>query len=339
MTISKIIENITEIQETNWVANLSDEDIEKIESQIWLIWVKLKSIKEMEIIQPLLKISEYLKARKILEGKLIPKNRKVDFRSFYSVCISEIPRRKYKFIYPKKKKNKEYDYPFLKLLAKDIGESIHHCEDYYDTLEQVGILEKEKVKLFEKYGIVYEPQSKDKIEIVNINSINLHPKGNVVNLKSKEYLILLEKIKFFGLLEPIIVDKKTNNIVSGYRRYQCCKELGKSKITIIKKEFKSDILEIINFELDSSVLLSEQVKGYRELKQEILNLGYKDRKKLMGNLSMRDYLYKKTGISQTQEYRLGYIENADSEIYNKVLKGVISVNQGYLNLKKSNKTV
>jgi len=338
MTISKVIENITEIQEPNWVANLSEEDIEKIENQFWLIWIKLKLIKEPEIIEPLSKISEYLSAKKVLDGKLSVKRRNVDFKIFYSLCISVIPKKKYKFIYPKKKKNKEYDYEFLKLLAKDLDESIHHCEDYYDTLEQAGILEKEKVQLFKKYGVQYEPQSKDKIEIVNINSINLHPKGNIDNLKSNEYLILLEKIKLFGLLEPIIVDKKTNNIVSGYRRYQCCKELGKAKITVIKKVFKSDILEIINFKLDSSVLLSEQVRGYRELKQEILNRGYKDRKILMGSLSMRDYLFKQTGISQTQDYRLGYIENTDSEIYNKVLEGVMSVNQGYLDLKKLNET-
>lgn len=309
--------------------------MEKIEGQIWLIWRKLKSIKEMEIIQPLLKISEYLTARKILERKLIPKYRKVDFRSFYSVCISEIPKRKYNFIYPKKKKKKARNFEFLKLRAKDLGESIHHCEDYYDTLEQAGILEKEKVELFKKYNKKYERQSEYEIKIVNINSINLHPKGNICNSKSKEYITLLEKIKLFGLLEPIIVEEKTDYVVCGYRRYQCCKELGISKMTVIKKVFKSDILEIINFNLNSSVLQSEQVKGYRELKQEILNLGYKDRKKLKGNLSMRDYLYKQTGISQTQEYRLGYIENADSEIYNKVLKGAISVNQGYLNLKGS----
>jgi hypothetical protein len=323
MTISKVIENITETQNPNWVGNLSDEEVEEIEKRIWLIWMKLKSIKEMEVIQPLLKISEYLTVRKILEGKLIPKNRKVDFKGFYSICIHEIPKRKYTFIYPKKIKKKEYDYQFLKLLAKDLGESIHHCEDYYDTLEQVGLLEKEKIELFKKYGDYYEPQSKDKIEIIDINSINLHPKRNINNSKNKEYLILLEKIKSFGLLEPIILDKKTNNIVSGYNSYQCCKELNIKRIEVIKREFKSDVLDIINFQPDNSVLISGQVKGYRELKQEILSHGYKDRKIFMGGLSMRAYLFKYTGISQTQNSRMQYIEGANLEIYKKVLRGLI----------------
>lgn len=44
-------------------------------------------------------------------------------------------------------------------------------------------------------------------------------------------------------------------------------------------------------------------------------------------------------ISKVIENRMSYIERTNSEIYNKVLKGVMTVNQGYLDLKKSNKTV
>ncbi len=338
MKISEVIKNITEIQDPLWAANLSEEDIEKIEEQIWLVWMKLKQINDIDIIEPLLKISEFLSIKEMNGGKLKVKMREVEFSPFYSICISLIPKKKYKFIYPKKRKKKEYDYEFLKLLAQDLKESIHNCEDYYNLYEDIGILENEKVKLFEKYGIEYEPKSKDKIEIVNINSINLHPKRNKTNTKSKEYLILLEKIKKFGLLEPIIVEKKTNYIVSGNLRYLCSKELGERRIQVIKQEFKFNVLDLINFEMDKGKLLSERVNEYRKLNQEIKKLGYKKSGELMGGIKLRDYLYKQTGISQSQIFKLGYIEKNDIELYNKVLLEEISIGNAYKSLKKSIET-
>ncbi len=338
MTISEIVKNITEIQDPLWVSNLSGDEIEKINGQFWLIWMKLNSIKEKEIIEPLLRISEYLTAKKILDGKLEIKNRKVDFKTFYSLCITTIPKKKYKFIYPKKKKKKDYDYEFLKLLAKDLQESVSHCEDYYDTLEQLEILEKEKEKLFNKYGIEYVPKSKDKIEIVNIGSVQEHPKSNKSKSRTKEYISTLEKIKTFDLQEPIIVEKKTNHIVSGYVRYWCYKELGKRRIPVIKKEFKFDVINLINFEVDKGRLLSERIKEYQNLNEELKKLGYKERKIKLDGVNLRKYLFKQTGISQTQVNKLEFIERNDLELYNKVLLEEISVSNAYKDLKKLNNT-
>lgn len=335
MKISEVIENITEIQDPLWIANLSEEEVEKIEEQFWLVWMKLKQIDDINIIEPLLKISEFLSIKVMKDGKLRVKMREVEFRHFYSVCISLIPKKKYKFIYSKKKKKKDYDYEFLKLLAKDLGDSVSHCEDYHDVYEELGILEMEKVKLFDKYGIEYETKSKDKIEIVNIDSIKEHPKNNKTKSRSKEYLILLEKIKSFGLLEPIIVQKKTNYIVSGHMRYRCCKELRERRIQVIKKEFKFDVINLINFEMDKGKLLSERVKEYRTLNQELKKLGYKDRKELMGGIDMRKYLFQQTGVSQTHVSRLKYIEKNDEELYQKALMKEVSIDKAYKHLKKS----
>jgi len=333
MKIKEVIENITEIQNPNWANQLSNKEIEKIEKDFWLIQKQLMSINEFEVIGSLLEISKYLEARKTFDNK-------VDFKSLYPMCIKLLPKKKYKFVYPKRKKSNTRDYEFLKLLSIELKESIHTCEDYYDIYEKLGILEKEKEKLFTKYTNDYSPVSSDIIEIVNINSLIEHPKrvNNGIKPKSKEYIYLLESIRNFGILEPIIVDKKTKYIVSGYGRYECCKEIGIQKVQVIKKVFNSDVLEIINFKLDNSTLLSEQVKKYHELRQEIKNLGYKDRGKLMGGLKMRPYLCKQIGISQTQVNRLAYIEKTNSEIYNKVLEGNMSINKGYTDLKKLNKT-
>lgn len=71
--------------------------------------------------------------------------------------------------------------------------------------------------------------------------------------------------------------------------------------------------------------------------QLIKELGYKDRKKLMGGLNMRDYIFQQTGISQSQGYKLEYIENNDLKLFNKILKEEVSIRQAYLDLKKINK--
>ena len=104
MKISQIIKNITEIQDPLWVANLSDEEIEKIEDKFYLVWMKLKQINDIDIFEPLVKISEYLTIKETKGGKLKVKMRDVEFRHFYSICINLIPKKKYKFIYAKKRK-------------------------------------------------------------------------------------------------------------------------------------------------------------------------------------------------------------------------------------------
>ena len=334
MTIKEVIKNITEIQDPIWASNLSDDEVDYIEKNFWLVWQKLKLIDDMEIIEPLYKISKLFSFTNTNPGHLKSKNWNIKFENFYKICIELIPKMKYSFISIKRKKNRKDDIEFINLLARELNESVHNCRDYYDIYEKYGFLDKEKIRLFEKYGKEIVFQSTDKITIVNINSINVHPKRNKTDKKSKEYLIQLERIKSFGLLEPIIVQKKTNYIVSGHMRYRCCKEVGERRIPVIKKEFKFDIIDLINFKIDKGNLISERVNEYRRLNQETKKLGYKERKELMGGINMRDYLFKQTGISQTQNYRLEHIEKTNSEIYNRILKGDITVNQGHLELKK-----
>ncbi len=335
MKISEVIKNITEIQDPSWIANLSEDDVDYIESNFWLVWQRLNQINDMEIIEPLYKISQLFSFTNTSSGNLKSKNWNIKFENFYTLCIDLIPKKKYTFDSIKKKKKRKDDTEFIKLLAEELNESIHNCEDYYDVYEKYGVLEKEKIRLFEKYGKEIEFNSTDKISIVNIESIKEHPKSNRTNTRSKEYLILLEKIKTFGLLEPIIVEKKTNYIVSGNMRYRCCKEIGKRRISVIKKEFKFDVLTLINFEMDKGKLLSERVNEYRKLNQEIKKLGYKDRNKLTGGVKLREYLFKQTGISQTNFFKLEYIEKNDLEHYDKVLKEEVSISKVYLELKES----
>ena len=44
MKISEVIKNITEIQDPLWIDNLSDNDVDYIESKFWLVWMKRKLV-------------------------------------------------------------------------------------------------------------------------------------------------------------------------------------------------------------------------------------------------------------------------------------------------------
>ena len=80
-------------------------------------------------------------------------------------------------------------------------------------------------------------------------------------------------------------------------RYRCCEELGERRIPVIKKEFKFDVINLINFEMDKGKLLSERLKEYRNLNQKMKNLGHKKRNQKMDGLTLRKYLFNQTGIS------------------------------------------
>ena len=116
-------------------------------------------------------------------------------------------------------------------------------------------------------------------------------------------------------------------------RYRCCKELGINRIPVIKKEFNFDVINLINFEMDKGKLLSERVKEYHKLNQELKKHGYKERKKLMDGIDRRKYLFQQTGISQSLVNSLENIEKNDSELYKKVLMEEISITKAFSILK------
>lgn len=180
-----------------------------------------------------------------------------------------------------------------------------------------------------------ETKSIDTIEIVKINSIKEHPKNSEIYTKtrSEEDKSLMENIKLYGLLQPIIVDKNSNYIVSGNRRYKCCKELGMDKIQVIKRVIEFDVINLINFNKYREKSQIERINESRVLKREIKKLGYKDRKKIMDGITMRDYVFQQTGISKSQNHRLEYIEKNNLNLYNKVLEGQISTKRAYQELK------
>lgn len=62
---------------------------------------------------------------------------------------------------------------------------------------------------------------------------------------------------------------------------------------MIKSSFDYDVISLINFNKYRSKTTIEKVNEYRMMKTQIKNMGYKDRKKIMGGVGMRDYIFNK----------------------------------------------
>jgi len=141
MKVSEIVKNITEIQDSNYVKFMNEDEIKLFKKYTWLVWNQIKRIKVVEVVMK-------------MDDNQITLERIMDKpEQWYSVLIDVIPKGKYSQIYPKKIKKKNYDYEFINLLAQELQISNRECEDYYDILEHQGILEDEKLKLNSKKEI------------------------------------------------------------------------------------------------------------------------------------------------------------------------------------------
>ena len=326
MKVSEILKNITEIQDSNYVKLMNEEELTLFKRYIWLVWNSIKRIKDVGVVM------------KIAENQLTIERTMDKPQQWYSVLIDVIPKGKYSYIYPKKIKKKNYDYEFIKLLAQDLQISTRECEDYYDILEHHEILEEEKFKLNSKYGIEYEPPQEklDEVQWVDISKIKEHPLNKEIYSSGRkgEDEELESNIKIYGLLQPIIVDKKTNYIISGNRRFQACINIGLKKVKVIKSSFDYDVIALINFNKYRTKTTIEKVNEYRMMKTQIKKMGYKDRKKIMGGVGMRDYIFQQTGVSQKTEHQLSFVEQNNPKLDEMVLTGEISIKRAYQEIKK-----
>ena len=148
---------------------------------------------------------------------------------------------------------------------------------------------------------------------------------------TKEDEDLESSIQLYGQLEPCIVNKKTNQLISGHRRYNTIKRLGIETIDVIYKSVGVlEIIELIQSNRHRDKSLVERINEYRTLKTEMKSLPLQKRKDLMGSLKLRDYLHKEIGITHTNDVRLQSIEDSgNEELLNSVLSGEVSLKSAY----------
>ena len=148
---------------------------------------------------------------------------------------------------------------------------------------------------------------------------------------TKEDEDLESSIQLYGQLEPCLVNEKTNQLISGHRRYNTIKRLGIDTIDVIYKSVDElEIIELIQSNRHREKSLVEKINEYRTLKTQMKSLPLKKRKELMGSLKLREYLHKEVGISNVNDDRLKKIEDSnDEELLNSVLSGEISLKSAF----------
>ena len=303
MKVGDILKNITEIQNPNWVKLMNDDDLNAFKKFRWLVWSSIKLIKDEEV---MVKLSEHQTQLQQVED-----NPSV----WYSVLIDIIPKKKYSYIYPKKNKKKNYDYDFLKLLSKDLSESIKNCEDIYDMLELMGTLEDKKEELFSKYGIEYDKVEIDdgKVEQRNIEDLKPHPLNDKIYEKQFENISKLEKsIRKYGQLEPVVINSK-NTIISGHRRFQVLKSIGYKVVDVRVRDFENEVEALINFNVQREKRGEDITKEIQYLEREVYSKTQRGRKKkgVGGKVDKLSDYAKRFEISRTSASTLLRIEKED----------------------------
>lgn len=84
---------------------------------------------------------------------------------------------------------------------------------------------------------------REKVRVIPIKYIDGFPNHPFQVKKDKEMEKLMESIKTYGVLTPIIVRKKENEryeIISGHRRKRACELLGIELIQVILKDMTQE---------------------------------------------------------------------------------------------------
>ena len=177
---------------------------------------------------------------------------------------------------------------------------------------------------------------------VKIASLKHHPKNKeIYDLSSIEEL--MDSISEVGLLQPIIIDSE-NQVISGNRRLESIRRLGWKEV---------EVNQIVVNKGEEELLLihynKQRIKSFKELINEYLILDTYHRKgkgkrtdltSVKSNKgSSRDIVSKKLGMSSSQLRRLVYIYKNQPEFINLLDKGILTINQAYLQIQREQKEI
>ena len=172
---------------------------------------------------------------------------------------------------------------------------------------------------------------------VKVSQLKHHPKNKkIYELSSIEDL--MKSISEVGLLQPLVIDS-LNQVISGNRRLESIRRLGWEKVNVVIKEVKKNEEEFLLIHYNK-----QRVKSFKELINEFLILekyyrkGQGNRTDLKdiksNNGSTRDLVSKVMGISSSQLQRLIFIFNHHPEHIELLDKGILTVNQSYLQIQR-----
>ena len=115
---------------------------------------------------------------------------------------------------------------------------------------------------------IYEIK-REKVRVIPIKYIDGFPNHPFQVKKDEEMEKLMESIKTYGVLTPIIVRKKENEryeVISGHRRKRACELLGIDVIQVILKDMTQEeaIIAMVDSNLQrEKILPSEKARAYK----------------------------------------------------------------------------
>ena len=175
---------------------------------------------------------------------------------------------------------------------------------------------------------------------VKVSTLTHHPKNReIYDLSSIDELML--SISEVGLLQPLTIDTH-NQVISGNRRFESIKRLGWKEVEVIVLEVKEEEEELLLIHFNK-----QRIKSFKELINEYLSLdriyrkGQGKRTDLTSvksnRSSSRDVISSEMGISSSQLQRLVYIHRNRPDYIELLDKGILTVNQSYLQIQREEK--
>ena len=141
---------------------------------------------------------------------------------------------------------------------------------------------------------------------------------------------LVESISQVGLLQPLTINQH-NQVISGNRRFESVKRLGWEEVEVnqINVDSTEEILLLIHFNKQRVKTVSELISEFDHLRNYYKN---KPDKKVN---NVRETVAEDIKISDGQLARILYIRKYNPEMIDLIDKGILTVNQSYLQCQRS----
>ena len=171
----------------------------------------------------------------------------------------------------------------------------------------------------------------DRIIMLEVSSLKPHPLNNTIynSKREKEDLDLKVSIQLNGLLEPLVVEQESLQIISGHRRFKTVKELGWEKVPSRLVDIDFDIIKLIQFNKYREKTIQEKRNEEREMKSYLKEISPSERKRILDGTPMREYISKEVGLSFNSISKLNFIEEYNSDLLQDVYLGKISPTEAY----------
>lgn len=171
---------------------------------------------------------------------------------------------------------------------------------------------------------------------VSITTLKHHPLNKHI-YGLNDIQDLSQNIKEVGLLQPLVVDQN-NQIISGNRRFEAIKKLKWKHVPVVRTTIKPVDVPLLLISYNK-----QRVKSVQEIVNEINTLkkyylkgqGYRSDKNTSANIgrsSSRENIANEIGISSGNFQKIMLISKYDNSIISLIDKGVLTINQAYLQI-------